>query len=67
MLTVKQLSQSTGWPEGRIRKLAKTRRLAHVRLGGMTLLPANAIDIFLQQNMVEPDCDGSGFSPRPAA
>lgn len=57
MLTIKEMASASGWPEGRIRRLVAGRRLRHVKLDGLLLLPENAIDEFLQENMVEPEAD----------
>lgn len=57
MLTIKEMASASGWPEGRIRRLIAGRRLRHVKLDGLLLLPENAIDEFLQENMVEPEAD----------
>lgn len=54
MLSVTELAISSGWPASRIRRLARAKRLAHVKFDGITLLPANAIDDFVQRNLVEP-------------
>lgn len=54
MLSVNELAMSTGWPASRIRRLTRTKRLAHVKVDGITLLPASAIDDFVQRNLVEP-------------
>lgn len=57
MLTIKEMASASGWPEGRIRRLIAARRLRHVKLDGLLLLPENAINEFLQVNMVEPEAD----------
>lgn len=57
MLTSREMASASGWPEGRIRRLVAGRRLRHVRLNGLLLLPENAIQEFLQDNMVEPETD----------
>jgi hypothetical protein len=54
MLSINELANSSGWPVSRIRRLARTKRLAHVKVDGITLLPASAIDDFVQRNLVEP-------------
>ena len=55
MMTIREIAQHSGWPEGRIRRLVATRRLRHVKLDGLLLLPENAVEEFVQANMVEPD------------
>lgn len=64
MMTVREIARHSGWPEGRIRRLVAARRLRHVKLDGLLLLPANAVDEFVQANMVEPDLE---LGPQPAA
>lgn len=54
MLTISQMAISSGWPASRIRRLARTKRLAHVKVDGITLLPSTAIDDFVERNLVEP-------------
>jgi excisionase family DNA binding protein len=64
MMTIREIARHSGWPEGRIRRLVAARRLRHVKLDGLLLLPANAVDEFVQANMVEPDLKfGSQPSP----
>lgn len=55
MMTIREIAQHSGWPEGRIRRLVATRRLRHVKLDGLLLLPENAVEEFVQANMVEPE------------
>lgn len=52
MLSINELASSTGWPASRIRRLARTKRLAHIKVDGITLLPSNAIDDFINRNLV---------------
>ena len=40
-----------------------TRRLRHVKLDGLLLLPKNAVDEFLSANMIEPERQGRGEYP----
>ena len=63
MLTVRELAISSGWPISRIRRLARTRRLAHVQIDGITLLPVTAIEDFLQQNLILPEGTKGGRPP----
>jgi excisionase family DNA binding protein len=58
MMTIREIAQHSGWPEGRIRRLVATRRLRHVKLDGLLLLPENAVEEFVQANMVEPESGG---------
>ena len=73
MLSPKDLAASSGWPEGRIRRLVADRQLSHVRVGGLILIPANAIDEFLNSNLVAPCPDNhlvrasSGATESPAS
>ncbi|PBN41248.1 hypothetical protein [Sphingobium sp. D43FB] len=55
MLTIKEMAAASGWPEARIRRLIVRRRVRHVRLDGLLLLPENALEEFLQANMVTPE------------
>lgn len=55
MLTITQLAAASGWPPGRIRSLIKARKLRHIRMAGLTLVPANAIEEFVRANLVEPE------------
>ena len=55
MMTIREIAQHSGWPEGRIRRLVATRRLRHVKLDGLLLLPQNAVEEFVEANMVEPE------------
>jgi excisionase family DNA binding protein len=55
MMTIREIAQHSGWPEGRIRRLVATRRLRHVKLDGLLLLPKNAVEEFVEANMVEPE------------
>lgn len=61
MMTIREIAQHSGWPEGRIRRLVATRRLRHVKLDGLLLLPENAVEEFVQANMIEPE---TGSGPR---
>ena len=57
LISPREMAKQSGWPEGRIRRLIAARRLRHVKLDGLLLLPENAVDEFLQVNMVEPEAD----------
>jgi excisionase family DNA binding protein len=50
----KQLSVRSGWPERRIRNLIAKNQLRHIRIGGSILVPIDALEEFLQLNMVRP-------------
>lgn len=54
LMSPREMSRHSGWPEGRIRKLIASRRIRHVKVDGLLLLPENAVDGFLRANMVEP-------------
>jgi len=54
LLTPRQLAAETGWPEKRIRKLISTRNIRFLRNGANFLLPQNAIQDYIERNMVEP-------------
>ena len=62
MMTIREIAEHSGWPEGRIRRLVATRRLRHVKLDGLLLLPENAVEEFVQANMIEPET-GNGTRP----
>lgn len=53
MLTIPQLAKASGWPEPRIRKLIKKGRLDHLPDDGLTLLPHDAIEKYIKQNLVK--------------
>jgi excisionase family DNA binding protein len=55
LMTIKELASASGWPPGRIRQLIRSKKLPHLRMDGLTLLPADAIDEFTRQNMVKPE------------
>lgn len=55
LLSSREMAKQSGWPESRIRRLINARRLRHVRLDGLLLMPENAIDEFMAANMIEPD------------
>ncbi len=54
LLSPRELAQLSGWPEGRIRRLISTRRLRHMKIDGLILVPETAVDEFMQAHMVEP-------------
>ena len=60
LLSPRELSRQSGWSEKIIRKLIAERRIRHVRRGNRFLIPQNAIDEFVQANMVEPEVDERG-------
>lgn len=55
LLSPREMAQHSGWPEGRIRRLIASRKIRHIKLDGLLLLPETAVDEFLSANMVEPD------------
>lgn len=52
--TPKEMASQSGWPETRIRNLLAEGELKHVRIGSHYLLPADAIDEFLERKMFRP-------------
>jgi hypothetical protein len=54
LMSPRQLAKQSGWPERRIRALIAQNRIKHIRVGASNFLPANAIDEFIQTNMVTP-------------
>jgi excisionase family DNA binding protein len=52
MLSPKELARCSGWPEGRIRRLIKAKKLRHIRVGGLILIPEDAHVEFINKNMV---------------
>jgi len=55
LLSPREMAQQSGWPEGRIRRLISTRRLRHMKIDGLILLPETAIEEFTAAHMVEPE------------
>lgn len=55
LLSPREMAQHSGWPEGRIRRLIASRKIRHIKLDGLLLLPETAVDEFLSANMVEPE------------
>lgn len=60
MMTIMELASASGWPPSRIRRLIKSKKLAHLRMDGLTLLPADAIEQFTRKNLVEPEVGDGG-------
>ena len=54
MMSPRDLASVSGWPETRIRRLVAQRRLRHVKVGALIMIPENAIEEFLKNNMVLP-------------
>jgi hypothetical protein len=54
LLTISQLANASGWPVSRIRRLIRKRQLVHLRVDSRTLLPADAIEEFMRENMIKP-------------
>ena len=55
LLSPREMAQHSGWPEGRIRRLIASRKIRHINLDGLLLLPETAVEEFLSANMVEPE------------
>jgi excisionase family DNA binding protein len=60
LLTPRELAAKTGWPEKRIRKLIATKSIQFLKNGTNFLLPPNAIQEYIERNMVEPSCIDEG-------
>lgn len=54
LYTPQELSKLSKWPEQRIRNLLKQGKLPYIRVGIKYLIPENAIQIFIDNNMVVP-------------
>lgn len=54
LVNPRRLSEQTGWPESRIRKLVSENALRHIRVGRNILIPQDAIDEYLRINIVAP-------------
>jgi hypothetical protein len=52
--TIKQLSKRINWPERRLRNLITSNQIRYVPIGNMYMIPAGAIEEFIERNMVEP-------------
>lgn len=50
----RELSEVSGWPEKRIRNLIASGDLKHVKIGASYFAPEDAIEDFLNRNMVTP-------------
>jgi excisionase family DNA binding protein len=53
----RELAKRTGWPVRRIRTLIAENRIRHVRVGRSILVPFDAIEEFLRENLVTPGAD----------
>ena len=51
----RQLAERIGWPVGRIRKLIQTGRIKHILIGRSILVPIDAVEEFLSDNLVQPE------------
>jgi excisionase family DNA binding protein len=51
-----------GWPLARVRRLIRSHKVRHVRVGGLYLLPHGALAEFLEANTVEPENSRRGQS-----
>lgn len=58
LLSPRELAAQTGWPERRIRQMIADNELRHLRLKNRIFVPVNALDEFVERNMVEPDVGG---------
>ena len=54
LLSPKELAAHAGWPVRRVRNLIAAKQIRHIRIGGNIFAPSNAIDEYVQANMVEP-------------
>jgi excisionase family DNA binding protein len=55
LMTPRQMANHSGWSLKVIRKMLAERRIRHLKCGNRYLIPQNAIDEFLEANMVEPE------------
>ncbi|WP_416339716.1 excisionase family DNA-binding protein [Paracoccus sp. (in: a-proteobacteria)] len=58
----RELAQRLSWPLARVRRLIRDRELRHVKLGGLYLVPAGAIEEYLAARTVMPHPPGEGGS-----
>jgi excisionase family DNA binding protein len=54
LVSPRQLAKLSGWPERRVRNLIALNQIRYVKVGPSILVPTDAIDEFLQANMVNP-------------
>ncbi len=54
LVSPRELAEQSGWPERRIRNLMAARQLKHIKIGGAFYLPDDAIEDFVERNMVSP-------------
>ena len=57
LLSPKELAIHVGWPVRRIRNLISSNLIRHIRIGGNIFAPKDAINEYIQTNMVEPCLD----------
>lgn len=53
-VTPQKLSQLSGWPIGRIRRLIRDKKVRFVVIGRNYYLPETALSEYVECNMVEP-------------
>jgi excisionase family DNA binding protein len=54
LVSLRELSKRSGWSERRIRSLISNNEIRHIRIGSSIFLPTDAIQEFVQTNMVVP-------------
>lgn len=50
----KELAESSGWPERRIRNLVNERKLRHVKVGRRIFIPKGSIQEYMECNTIAP-------------
>jgi hypothetical protein len=60
LLSPRQLALKSGWSEKRVRTLIKQMKLQHIKVGPSVLLPADAIERFVETNMFTPKANPGG-------
>ncbi|MDE3027522.1 MAG: excisionase family DNA-binding protein [Paracoccaceae bacterium] len=55
LFSPRETASRTGWPERRIRLLIAQNQIRHLRIGAKILVPATAIDEFVNENMIVPE------------
>jgi excisionase family DNA binding protein len=56
LLTIKQSSKVLGTTDDQTRELVNTRRIRYVAIGKRKMIPPDAIDAFILENTVQPEC-----------
>jgi excisionase family DNA binding protein len=54
LLSPRELARQSGWSESRIRRLIARNEIRHVRIGASIYAPEDALEEFLNLNMVVP-------------